>query len=144
MPFGTSCSLPSMMSLGTLACLPLWCVDPRDIGRSWLAVARIVQRPVQKAAQLRRIGLEVAGILKVRGQQIVAMRAELDTDRGVPLLRWRDLQDLLAGIEDGVHVELVFLELLDAAADGARLSEFQCRIGKLGIVKSEPKRLSPQ
>ena len=76
------------------------------------------------------------------------MRLELDADRDVPFLRRRDVQDLLAGIEDGVHIELVFLEELDAAVDGAllvvELREFQRRIGKLRVVEGEPQRLAPK
>ena len=97
---------------------------------------------------LASVLFEVAGLLEVRRQQIVAMRLELDADRNVPFLRRRHLQDLLAGIEDGVDIELVFLEQLDAAVDGAllvvELREFQRGIGKLRIVESEPQRLAPQ
>ena len=147
-PFGTSCSLPSMMSLGTLLCLLFWRVDPGDVWRPWRRVTRIVQSFVQERPEPWAVLVKVAGFLKIGRQQIVAMRLELDADRHVPFLARRDLKDLLARVEDGVDIELVFLEQLDAAVDGARLvvelGELQRRVGKLRVVEGKPQRLSPK
>src|SRR5207344_3655404 len=136
-PFGTSCSLPSMMSLGTLACFPLRRVDPGDVWRPRRRVTRIVQSFMQERPEPWAVLVKVAGFLKVRRQQIVAMRLELDAHRDVPFLGRRDLQDLFARVENGVDIELVFLEQLDAAVDGTllivELSELQGRIGKLRV-----------
>src|SRR4029078_200709 len=100
-PAGTSCSLPSMMSLGTCAGLLLRCVDPGEIWRGRRVVTRIVQRGLHERPKPRPVLLKVARVLKVGRQQIVAMRFELDADCDVPFLGRRHLQDLLAGIEDG-------------------------------------------
>src|SRR6185312_3039637 len=148
MPFGTSCSWLSMMSLGTLLCLLFRSIDPRDFRQHRRRVTRVVQGFVEERAKFRSVLFEVAGVPVVGRHQIVAMRLELDTYRGVPFLRWRNLQNLLAGIEDGVDIELVFLEQPDAPVDGAlvvvELRELQRRIGKLRIIESEPQRLAPQ
>src|SRR5215510_4514308 len=148
MPFGTSCSLPSIMSLGTLLCLLFWRGDPGDVWRPWRRVTSIVQSVVEKRPEPRAVLVEVARFLKIGRQQIVAMLLELDADRHVPFLGRRDLEDLFARIEDGVDIELVFLEELDAAVDGALLvvepGELQSWIGQLRIVEGEPQRLPPQ
>src|SRR5262245_14144749 len=114
MPFGTSCSLPSMMSLGTLLCLLVGGVDPGDVRRPRRGVARVVQRFIEKLRELWPVLVEVAGLLIVGRQQIVAMRLELNAHGCVPFLRRRNLQDLFAGVKDGVDIELVFLEHLGA------------------------------
>src|SRR6476469_4041756 len=147
-PFGASCSLPSIMSLGTLACLSLRLADPGDIWRRRRSVARIAQCLLQEGPEPWPILFEVTGVLKVGRQQIIAMRLELNADRNVPFLCRRDFQNLLAGVEDRVHIQLVFLEQLDAAVDGAlfvvELGELQRWVRELRIVEGEPQCLSPK
>src|SRR5688572_10151498 len=97
MPAGTSCSLPSIMSLGMLADLPFRRVE---LGEAWRwrrrCVARVVEYSMQEGSELRTVLLEVAGGLIVGRQQIVAVRLELDANRRVPFLGRRDLHDFLA------------------------------------------------
>src|SRR4029079_6295095 len=142
MPSGTSCSLPSIMSLGTLAYLPSRRVDLGETRRRRRGrMARVGQRIVQERPETFPVLLEVTGTLIVGRLQIAAMRLKLDAYRRIPLLRRRYFQDLLAGIEERVHIELVFLEQLDAAVDGALLvveiGKFQRRVGQLRVVYRE-------
>src|SRR5215207_1250429 len=93
MPAGTSCSLPSMMSLG-------------------MRLRSFAQDGLQEGAELWRVRLKVTGFQKVGREQISAVQLELEADRCVPFPGRRDLQNLLAGIEDDVHEQLVFLKHL--------------------------------
>src|SRR6187200_1576958 len=120
MPFGTSCSLLSMMSLGTLLCLLVWRVDPGELRRRRNLVG-VGQRILQEHLECRRVLFEIARILEVLRQEIVAVRIQLEADGNVPFLGRRYVQDRLARIEDRVDIELVFLKCLDAAVDGAGL-----------------------
>ena len=69
------------------------------------------------------------------------MRQELNAQRSLPGLSWRDFQDFVARVQNGINVDLVFLEQLPTAIDRklviVEVSKLQARIGKLGVVEAE-------